>query len=49
MRTSTTIELVGLDELEVAEHVLVDVLSTWDGYDAADWSIERLFASYTYL
>ena len=33
--THATIELVGLDELEVAEHVLADVL------DAADWSIEQ--------
>ena len=29
------IELVGLDELEVAEHVLIDVLN------ADDWSIEQ--------
>ena len=34
-KTHATIELVGLDELEVAEHVLIDVL------DAADWSIEQ--------
>jgi len=42
MRTKNhaTIELVGVDELEVAEHVLLFVLSTWDGYDADDWSIE---------
>ena len=33
-KTHATIELVGVDELEVAEHVLADVL------DAADWSIE---------
>ena len=33
-KTHTTIELVGVDELEVAEHVLADVL------DADDWSIK---------
>ena len=31
----SVIELVGLDELEVAEHVLIDVLN------ADDWSIEQ--------
>ena len=38
--THTTIQLVGGDELEVAEHVLADVLATWDDYDASAWSIK---------
>lgn len=33
-KTHATIELVGVDELEVAEHVLADVL------DADDWTIK---------